>query len=866
MLLFKLFGDDKNEKELPPFKDQLNKFIDEIKLKWKKRSTATKVIASALGVLFLYLIGVITTIVRFFGTATDTGITNAEKISLNPFVALFSLLDIRYSIWGILIGLFIVAAALYWYIRNTITLGTASVEERGGATFKRQVQDATCGSSREMTEEEITKNFCVVSESEMKHNNPNTIIYGKLPKTGDYLCGKKVRPNEAPNINSFVCGPAESRKSTNFAIPLCMQICRAGMNAVINDPSTEICKKTYRMFIDNGYEIKILNTIHPKHSNGWNFIGCVGSDIALSKVFAQTILESTQKKASAMGEQYWTDGMLNLFAALMLYVNLDEEHNNIKALFNLVVDLSLDEVEKLFSSLDKKTAAYREFLIYKKCPVQANIMHNLAIRLDIFIDDEISDICSINDINIVEDLGSDKKCVIYIMTSADDLTYAFISSLFFNASVKQLSAHARDNCSNMILPHKCHYVMDEVCLTGHIPELPNKLSADRKYGLVFHLFIQSYSQFLARYEELEAEEIMSNCKYKLCFACGDPRTAELFEKYAGPTTARTSMTSTGSPILRTTDQAREGEQQRMLWDYSELMRMDITEYVLFITNMYPIKLLKPYYMWLPDAEQMEDFNISTYFPHKDISVSDFTDSKTNSETIETENEKTVFTEIHVNSENKGSGKEVKEKQENSNKSAGQKKTLGKAAEVRVIEMIESTENTEPPLYKQEEGFYRDRPCENDDEVLRDVRDNNVYFKDRDKMRAYKLAYDIPTDVEVQGTVPQNRWMTFRSSVSLTAITNQCKLKKDGYILVGWQYVKQELIISKKSFRKYYLESENKMTIPQCDILLQPIFKEVWGNNKDDYTPKQPSLFDEDNNAAQKTDSTQRNTQTRGLKL
>ena len=57
-----------------------------------------------------------------------------------------------------------------------------------------------------------------------------------------------------------------------------------------------------------------------------------------------------------------------------------------------------------------------------------------------------------------------------------------------------------------------------------------------------------------------------------------------------------------------------------------------------------------------------------------------------------------------------------------------------------------------------------------------------------------------------------------------------------------------------------------MTIPQCDILLQPMFKEVCGNNKDEYTPKQSSLFDKDNNAAQKTDSTQRNTQTRGVKL
>ncbi len=42
----------------------------------------------------------------------------------------------------------------------------------------------------------------------------------------------------------------------------------------------------------------------------------------------------------------------------------------------------------------------------------------------------------------------------------------------------------------------------------------------------------------------------------------------------------------------------------------------------------------------------------------------------------TENKKTVFTEIHVSSKSKGICKELKENQENSNKSSGQKKTLG----------------------------------------------------------------------------------------------------------------------------------------------------------------------------------------------
>lgn len=142
---------------------------------------------------------------------------------------------------------------------------------------------------------------------------------------------------------------------------------------------------------------------------------------------------------------------------------------------------------------------------------------------------------------------------------------------------------------------------------GYVPNMGTNLSENRKFGMIFLLICQALPQFYRIYDELEAKEIMSNCAYKLFYGTGDTDTAELFEKFCGPATVRTTMKATSSPIIKQTDQEREGVQQRMLYDYNELMTsLDVTEYLLFPVHSHPIKLKKPYYKDLPGGMELYD--------------------------------------------------------------------------------------------------------------------------------------------------------------------------------------------------------------------------------------------------------------------
>lgn len=827
--IFGLGGEDNsggNEKQYPPFNEQLRKYIDTVKISLKKKKKSTIVIISLLTVLGLYLAGAITTIIRSIGSVATEGFSNAEKASFNPISAFLALFDIKYSIWGILVVLILFAAALYWWIRNHVSLGDYSVEERSGAKYKKQVQDATLGSAREMNEEEVAKNFLVVSEHELKVNNPNTIIYGKLPDTGDFVMAKPEGKYDAPNSNAFVCGDAGSRKTSNFILPTLMQICRAGRNCLCTDSSGEVFAKTYKMFLKNNYNIRVFNTVNPKRSDCWNFVGSIGpDDINLAKAYAQTIVESTENP-NMKSDKYFIDGMLSLLPALMLYVNQDKNSNTIEQVLHIITNYDLDQITTLFHSLDKNTAAYKQFRIFETSPVKANFLNNAAERLDMFVSADISRICSSDGIDIVKELGDENvKTIIYIIT---DKTYAFISALFLNAATKLLTAHARDNCKGFILPRKVYVVYEEFLTMGYVPNMGDNLSETRKYGLVFILICQAIPQFFRKYGELEAREIMESCKYKLLFGAGGPATAEEFEKYCGPATVRTSMTAMSSPIVKTTDQLREGEQQRMLYDYNELMTFDEEEYMLFTTHLHPLRLKKPFYKFLPDADKIEDFHLNQYTP----------------------DENNVYkppVEEHIETVKEETSSEATNPIHKSGNAAAPKKI--KTVERVVPKNIPKKQETEElgPLLSGLSKLTKERPLINDDEVHISVKDGRTYFnveydRDNNLMRAYKVVFDIPLDVKINGVVPENQWVKYHTQYNINFLRDRCKLSKENCILIGWSLNRDD---NGKSTKYLYEKEKTSIWIPQSNVVIKPIFKSIPGTEGADsiQEPEQMTLMD-----------------------
>ncbi len=823
---FDLFGfssdaaEPDEKKDLPKFTEQVKEFKNKIKTKFKQKNKGAIVVTILIAILTLYLAGVFTTFVRMFCSLSN-GISNIIKPSFNPATAFLSLLDIKYSIWGLLVILILIAMILYWYIRNHITLGTYTVEERGGAMFQKQTQDASLGSAREMTEEELNDEFLVISKSELKKHNPGTIIYGILPNTDKYVLQKpkpiNAAANWAPNLSTFVCGDSGSRKTSNFIITLLYQLMRSKRNIICPDISGEVFKLTYNFFKNNGYKIRVLNTKSPEHSDTWNFIGSVGQNLDLAKTVTQTIQQATELPNSH-SDEFFTRGMNTLLPALILYVNDESSgyENSIKGIIKLITEnKTVDKLDKLFEPLDKNSEAKIQYTLFEVSPVKENFLSNLAQRLDLFVSRGISRICSNDGINLIDDLGKEgPPTIIYVITNK---TYGFISSLFLSSAAQLLEEYSNKNIKDNVLPNSLYFVYEEFLNQGYVPNMVYNMQNLRKYQIYFFLIVQSIPSFEEIYGENEADAILENCRYKLLFGAGGPRTAEKFEKFCGPTTARTRMTATSSPIIKTYDQVREGIQQRSLYDYNELMTFDINEYLLFTTHAYPIKLMKPYYKFIPGMENIEEAFFMDYTPSAKVKDSDEQDMQNNAEIDNAADSATnEITENKSVNDNKTEQNTVENSKEKHKKKVARR-------------TIDNTDNYEYNFLKNTK--YRERLPENEAETYVNPSDGKRYFKREDShgkpLLAYKLVYDIDSyDVTVNGEIPENRFVTYHSRVNLIELREKCKLNKPGFILEGWKMIK---VLDNQV--KTYLYAKNQplnISIPKSDVIISPIFKAIPG--------------------------------------
>ena len=842
----KLFGylekNSKEEdvtKERPPIVEQIKTYIEETKLKIEKKDKAFRIKAIITLVVYLYLTGFLATVLRFFGEVSAVGFREAPRPSLWPWDCIIALFHFKYSLMAILLTLLVAVVILIWWIRNHIGLGAYELEDRGGAKFKKQSMDATLGSARKMTAEEMMENFTVVNKEDFSsNNNPGTILFGKDVDTGDYVCEKKFGKDERPIRTSFTTGAAGSFKSSNFIIPMIMQLSRLGDNIIVNDPSGEINGATHKLLEKRGYDIKIFNTNNPNVSDGWNFIGAVGVNSLLSKKFARMIIDSFAGKGE--GDSFWSEGMYVLLSALILFVNTTSV-KTIEQIRYILNNIDVDEYPTLFEHLPDDHPAKMELNTFMTSPVKRNVQNNTALRLSVFNAAPISKICSTDGINIINDLADpNKKTAIFIMASDVESTFSFIPSLFMTACIVQLPEYAKVNFAEKTLQKPVHFIMDEFSNTGRIDEMPKYLSSTRKYNLVFHLIVQNLPQLYEIYNENEVSSMVGNSQYILIFGTRETITGEYFEKFCGKTTARSSMTQSTSVVTKTTDNFREGEQQRNLYFLDELLTMDSSRFILLKGGQHPLELKKVFWKDLFDYQYTESFDINNYEPE----ISGYKPAE----------HLKVSKKSTYSAENSSYQEEQSEQNDSYRQDNEKKKTPGKRKKDKRNKAISNSQAMS--LYDKEYNsyYYLERPPVNVDEVYKKVDKNTntetIVFKDNpnrngEPRRAILLKFNIDgTTCTINGRVPDNRYEGVRTKLNLDEVETSCQLSKENSVLVGWKITytshdgKKIVKVRRKipNTGKYVdengvLSANYYFTLPESDCEISPIFEAGKGSER-----------------------------------
>lgn len=342
--------------------------------------------------------------------------------------------------------------------------------------------------------------------------------------------GRLSNPKYARNKNVLVIGGSGSGKTRFFVKPNLMQM---HSSYCVTDPKGTIILECGKMLEDNGYEIKILNTINFKKSMKYNPFAYIHSEKDILKL-VQTIIANTKGEGEKAGEDFWVKAEKLYYTALIGYIFYEapKEEKNFATLLDMI-DASevreddetyMNPIDRLFEALEKKEPTHFAVKQYKKYKLAAgktakSILISCGARLAPFDIQELRDLMQEDELEL--DTLGDRKTALFVIISDTDDTFNFVVSIMYSQLFNLLCDKADDVYGGR-LPVHVRCLLDEFANIGLIPKFEKLIATIRSREISASIILQAQSQLKAIYKD-NADTIVGNCDSTL-FLGGKEKT------------------------------------------------------------------------------------------------------------------------------------------------------------------------------------------------------------------------------------------------------------------------------------------------------------------------------------------------------
>ncbi len=467
----------------------------------------------------------------------------------------------------------------------------------------------TYGTAGFMTKKEMKGVLDLVPDIRKHHGT----ILGELD--GQVVC---IPEDTRFNGNIAVYGASGSKKTRAFCVNMILQCAARGNSMVITDPKSELYEKTSEYLRHKGYTVRVFNLVTPSASDSWNCLSEIEGKELMAQLFCDVVIKNT---GSEKGDHFWDNAELNLLKALVLYVsnNYPPEKKNIGEVYQLLAMSSEKELNALFDVLPVGHPAKAPYSIFKQSSenVRGGVIIGLGSRLQVFQNQDIRNITAYDEIDL--ELPGQKPCAYYCITSDQDSTFDFLSSLFLSFIFIKLVRFADEQCPNGELPVPVHVLGEELCATGVIPDLSRKISVIRSRHLSLSAVFQNLAGLQNRYPYNQWQEILGNCDVQLFLGCTDALTAQFISDRTGE--ASISVTSKAKQlgtwrISNYTPEYREtsGVGRRKLMTMDEVLRMDTDKALVIIRGKKVLEVDKYDYSKHPESKKLQASKAAAHIP------------------------------------------------------------------------------------------------------------------------------------------------------------------------------------------------------------------------------------------------------------
>ena len=389
-----------------------------------------------------------------------------------------------------------------------------------GKNAKKFRQGKEYGSARWGTRKDI--------EPYMDEKFQNNILLTQTERLT--MNGRPANPKYARNKNVLVIGGSGSGKTRFYVKPNLMQM---HSSYCVTDPKGTIVIECGKMLEDNGYEIKILNTINFKKSMKYNPFAYLKSEKDILKL-VQTIIANTKGEGEKAGEDFWVKAEKLYYTALIGYIFYEapREEKNFATLLDMI-DASevreddetyMNPIDRLFEALEKKEPTHFAVKQYKKYKLAAgktakSILISCGARLAPFDIRELRELMSEDELEL--DKIGDRKTALFVIISDTDDTFNFVVSIMYSQLFNLLCDKADDVYGGR-LPVHVRCLLDEFANIGLIPKFEKLIATIRSREISASIILQAQSQLKAIYKD-HADTIVGNCDSTL-FLGGKEKT------------------------------------------------------------------------------------------------------------------------------------------------------------------------------------------------------------------------------------------------------------------------------------------------------------------------------------------------------
>lgn len=571
----------------------------------KKSNKLSLLLVPLLVVLSLYISGYITQFIRNYNEwKSKYGLASGVSPKL-PSGDFMTCVKTAFSPDG-LNGIIIIGIMIGLTIFYIVFVGKG---QKGTTDRKRNIvysDSGNYGTAGFMTEDE----FNSVLEC-CNPKNATGIILGKMDDKA--VC---LPNNTRMNKNIAVYGASGSMKSRAFVRNRIFQAVKRNESIFVTDPKSELYEDMAIYLQNNGYKVKVFNLINMENSDSWNCLKEIEGSELMAQVFADVIIKNT---SSGQSDHFWDNAELNLLKALILYVDRNYKEKSIGAVYELLSTKSETQLNGLFAGLTPNHPAFAPYNIFKQSSdtVRAGVIIGLGARLQVFQNEIVKSITSHDDIDL--ELPAKEKCAYFCITSDQDSTFDFLSSLFFSFAFIKLVRYADKNGKNGRCDYEVAFILDEFPNIGGIVDFQKKISTVRSRGISIAIIFQNLAQLQNRYPSNVWQEIIGNADTQIFLGCTDELTAQFISNRTGEITIGVTSTQKVLSTWQVSNYAPQYREttsvgRRKLMTMDEIMRMPLDKELVILRGQKVLELEKFDYTLHPDSKKIIKSKATNYIP------------------------------------------------------------------------------------------------------------------------------------------------------------------------------------------------------------------------------------------------------------